>query len=234
MLLRYQFRICYQFALICFLLSFFSCEKDAWKDERCGPGNAFAKSVEDGPCNRCAVEDGYYTLGKQAQFCYKKLADNHLRRLATFASPLPYVPVDSFIFSIGTGGGQVDPIYKTSGGLNYGIFLNNLAEVWDLGRCDDVDDPAANARTLFCCGFDGLILSPPDTTLSDGTRFYFSMGDFDIDGDCFIDYGEVSGVFQNGVGIGDVYWTPFKPPFGLDTIRHDTLYLHPMPVEMML
>ena len=67
--------------------------------------------------------------------------------------------------------------------------------------------------------------------LQDGTRFTFLMSDFDIDGDCWPDWGEVSGQMQDGVGIADVHWTPWRPPFGLDTIRHDTLYLKPLPAE---
>ncbi len=82
---------------------------------------------------------------------------------------------------------------------------------------------------MMCCTFWDLKLENSDT--SEGTNFEFEMIDFDIDSDCYPDWGWVVGEVKGGRGVADVYWRPYRPPFGLDTIRHDTLYLDPLPGE---
>lgn len=172
-------------------------------------------------------------MGENADWCYLPGEYSGITRMVTFASEIPNTPVDTFILEIQVTSDSSEALEI----LGFGDLLNGLPRgdgdeesIWGYDTCDVV--PGFNYR-MMCCGYDGLELSNNDTSLTDGTTFRFEMSDFDVDGDCYPDWGLVVGSFVDGVGVADVYWRPYKPPFGLDTIRHDTLYLKPMPEEWL-
>ena len=210
-----------------------SCDRNAHLDERCNNGTRFSPRVEGGPCDRCAVEDGYIRLGRDGQFCYEPGeygGEGAALRLLTWETPPPNTPVDSFIFDIDpTTSSTPQVTYSRSGNFHAGEPNRDEWEMWGIDSCHRAGDQ----RLFGCCSFIDLDLSSNDTLLPNGTRFTFEMLDFDVNRDCVSDWGHVVGEFADGRGVATVYWRPFIPGQRYDTIRIDTLYLDPLPPEWL-
>lgn len=218
---------------IVILLLSTSCNHDSHLDDRCGTGARFSPSLDGGPCDRCATEDGYVRMGREGQFCYEPGeygGKGAALRLLTWETPPPYTPVDSFILDIDPTSSSIPSVpYSRSGNLHSGYPNDDDRRIWGFDRCYDI-----GMNQIFgCCSFVDLDLSTNDTLLPDGTAFSFEMLEFDVDQNCIPDWGHAVGEFQDGRGVATVYWRPFIVGQKYDTVRIDTLYLDQLPDEWM-
>ena len=212
-----------------------SCKED-WKEVRCGPRGKLGLLSEDGPCGRCPAEDGLFAMGDRGQFCFEPLECSDLTKLLTFARPLPFTPVDSFIvtFHVRESAGNPESLLEPIIAVPL-IFSQEYLEEWDAQRCDTLPRGQRTHIAGFCCGIVGFELSERDTLFSEGKSFLFNFGITDINGDCLTDHAWTeNGRIENGVGVADLFWYTIDGVLGGPPIRHDTVYLHPLPSYMCL
>ena len=219
-----------------------SCQKDddgGGADlERCGNGRRFYLDAE-GDCTVCATDRGLYRMGRDGQFCYRPgeyAEQGKVVRMMTFGpAPKPGIVADTFIWTLDTIRINEDSLRVYGSG---NMFLGAAArwrEEEDNWRTSDCRTRVP-ATTLIenNPGFFQFRSSDDDPTMSeDGGRVSFLIGNLDVNGDCWEDYG-----FANGRVVGDtvrmiVHWRSYDnlPNPSGDTVVTDSAYLFAVPWE---